>query len=401
MVIGIDASRANKQERTGTEWYSYHVIQQLKEIIPDTHQVFLYTKEPLLDDLADLPQHWKSKVLAWPPRFLWTQLRLSLEMLLHKPDILYIPAHTIPIIHPEKIALVVHDVGFERQDELYDPKLIGYNSGVMKRIINAGVKLATLGKYGSSERDYHRFAMDLAVKHATRIITVSEFSKREMIDIYKLPEELIAAIPNGFNALAAPADTEEILAELSISKPYIAFVGRLEQKKNVPRLIEAFGVLKQSYGYEGKLVLVGSPGYQHELIQKLIRDNQLSGDIIETGWADSAQLAAIVANADVFVLPSLYEGFGIPVLEAMSADTVVACSDIPSLREVAGDAAFFFNSKSSNAIAAALNTVISDELLRDDLILRGRRRITHFSWALTAKSTWAELEKILYNTGHE
>src|SRR5260221_1783404 len=102
ITIGIDASRANVRHRTGVEWYAYHVIQELKKIVPDSYRVLLYTREPLRGDLAELPPRWEQRVLRWPPKFLWTQKRLSWEMLVRPPDLLFSPVHVLPLVHPRR-----------------------------------------------------------------------------------------------------------------------------------------------------------------------------------------------------------------------------------------------------------------------------------------------------------
>ena len=119
MVIGIDASRANHEEKTGVEWYAWHLIEEFKKIIPDTHRVILYSDEPLRGALSVLPAHWESRVLRWPPRRLWTQVRLSYEMLVRRPDVLFIPAHVCPIIHPDRTVMTVHDIAAVQFPETY------------------------------------------------------------------------------------------------------------------------------------------------------------------------------------------------------------------------------------------------------------------------------------------
>lgn len=396
MIIGIDASRANAEHRTGTEWYSFHVIQELKRLIPAEHEVVLYTKEPLRSDLAELPQHWSCKILRWPPRFLWTQLRLSIEMLIDTPDLLYIPAHTIPLIHPQKIALVVHDVGFERDTELYNDKSIGYSQPIAKKMINALVRLFTGGKYGATEKDYHRFAMDLAIKYATKMITVSEFSKSEMVDIYNLEPNRITVIPNGLNDLTTIASNEaETFSTFHIKKPYLLFVGRIEQKKNIPRLIDAFALLKKEYNFPGQLVLAGSPGYQYSEVQKRIKTHGLDNSVIQTGWTTEEELATLMQQATLFVFPSLYEGFGIPVLEAMRAGIPVICSDIPALKEVAADAAVYMNPRSHEDMAKQIADLYADSAKQQELQHAGYTRIERFSWKRTAQETWEVINSLV------
>ncbi|MBI2411051.1 MAG: glycosyltransferase family 4 protein [Candidatus Kerfeldbacteria bacterium] len=370
MIIGIDASRANSLTRTGTEWYSYHVIQELKKLIPAEHEVVLYSKEPLRADLADLPAHWRSRVLHWPPKLLWTQFRLSLEMLLHRPDVLYIPAHTIPLIHPKKIALVVHDVGFERQTELYSTK----------------------------EKAYHRFAMKLAVKYATSIITVSAFSKSEIVDVYHIDPKRITVIFNGLNNYeydSASIPFSSLEQRLHIRKPYLLFIGRVEQKKNIPFLIDIFAILKTQYHFSGQLILAGSPGFGHDDVMNRIAAHQLKQDVIQTGWIEEHELRTLMQNATLFVFPSAYEGFGIPILEAMQAGIPVVCSAIPALQEVGGEAACYMDIHSSHSAAEKINALLAAPDQMMTLRQKGTERVKQFSWSATAAQTWKTISTLL------
>src|SRR3989339_1868807 len=149
MKIGIDASRANNLQKTGVEWYSYFLLKNLKKIIPEDIEVVLYTREKLQGDLAELPKNWSNKVLCWPPKIFWTQIRLSLEMLFHKPDILFVPAHVCPIIHPKKTVMTVHDIAALRFPD----------------------------SYNWLEEWYSLASVRFALKNISKIITPSQFTK--------------------------------------------------------------------------------------------------------------------------------------------------------------------------------------------------------------------------------
>ena len=393
MVIGIDASRANAEQRTGTEWYSYHVIQGLKKLITVEHTVVLYSKEPLRGDLAQLPANWSSKVLGWSPKLLWTQLRLSWEMLLHRPDLLYISAHTTPIIAPSNTVSVIHDVGFMRDVALYNDRAIGYKRSFARSCINLCVRIVTFGRYGATERDYHSFALSLALKKSKKIITVSEFSKSEIHDVTHVPLERVTVIPNGLNIRDSYTDTK-IFANTGIQQPYLFFVGRIEEKKNSLRLIEAFALLRERHGFNGQLVLAGSPGYGYDRIVQRMMELGVREWVVETGWVSENALGALMHAAAVFVFPSLYEGFGIPVLEAMHLGVPVACSDIPPLREIASDAACFFDPLNPEKMAAAIANVLS-ESARSIYAKKGMEQVKKFSWERTARETWNVLQSLL------
>ena len=229
MTIGIDASRANKKEKTGTEWYSYHLIQELKKRTEAPQQgltssddkvrpckVILYSPTPLTGDLALLPANWESQVLRWPFKKLWTQGRLALQMLWRKPDVLFVPSHAIPFIHPQKTITTIHDIGFK----------------------------ANSGFYARQEGWYHRFALRLALRKAYRIIVPSEFTKKELGGDPKK----IVVIPHGvdprFHTRYTPEEIQIVLTKYNLRKPYFFYIGRLEDKKNTPTLLRAFSLFQ-------------------------------------------------------------------------------------------------------------------------------------------------------------
>lgn len=371
MTIGIDASRANKSEKTGTEWYSYHLVQELKKITDPKDQFVLYSREKLRDEIGDLPPNWKSRVLNWAPKKLWTQIRLSWEMWQRPPEMIFIPAHTIPLIHPDKVVTTCHDVAFLRLPEAYDWLAL----------------------------KYHKFAIKFAIRHAAKIISVSEFTKNELVEFFKISPGRIAVVPNGYDSerykiIEDKEAMAKVLEKYKITEPYILYAGRMELKKNTPGLVEAFGLLKKSSKFQVpsyKLVLVGQPGFGYEKVIKAIADNDLQNDVIMPGWVAREDLPHLMNGAAVFVFPSLYEGFGIPILEAMACGTPVVASGIPALREVAGEAAYLVDPYSPENMAEGINRVLTDEHLREDLKIRGLERARQFSWERCAKETWEVL----------
>ena len=216
ILIGIDASRANKIKKTGTEWYSYHLIQELKKIAPQYRDAgfILYSAEPLRGDLGILPRNWESRVLAWSPKRFWTQIRLSWEMWRRPPDILFIPAHTIPIIHPKKVVTTVHDLGF-----INFPKA-----------------------YGWLEKIYHKFALNFAVKNATKIITVSEFTKNELIKYTKIIPEKVAVVYNSHDS-----ERYKIISDKSAVEKVLGFSAYAQEPITQPGLPAGVGIPKPSY----------------------------------------------------------------------------------------------------------------------------------------------------------
>lgn len=396
MIIGIDASRANVKNKTGTEWYAFYIIEEIKKMADPQDQFILYSKKKLNGVLAKLPPNFTSKILRWPPKYLWTQLRLGFEMLIQKTDVLFVPAHTVPIICPKKTITTLHDVGFEEFASLYSKKEIGPDNWIVKKLLKIIIRVLSFGKYSTTELDYHRWSARLARKKASTIITVSNFSKQEIIKQLDIPEELIkvvyAAHGNAYHRIDDEIKINSILAKYTINKPYFLYIGRLETKKNVDGIVRGFSSFKERYPNQNyQLVLVGTPGYGFDKIRHIITNKNLTHDVVLPGWVENEDLPLLMNAATAFVFPSRYEGFGIPIIESMACGTPVITSDRGATKEIAGGAALLVNPNDSEAIARAFIQIMSDESLRTSLTQKGLERSTHFSWT---KST-AEILHIL------
>ncbi len=370
MIIGIDASRANTDHRTGTEWYSFHVIQELKKIIPAEHTVRVYVKEALKKDLLPLPSNWEVRVLGWRPGLFWTQLRLSIEMLFHSPDVLYVPAHTIPVISPKNTVTVIHDVGFVTHPELYS----------------------------ASELRYHRFSLRLAVKKARELITISDFSKKEIGKIAPQIHNRLHKIYNGLHVRNIEPDNS-ILERFQLrDKKILLTIGRVEEKKNSPRLAEAFAAYATAGDPSAVLVFAGGAGFGASAIQDFIKERQLENRVIFTGYLSDAEIVALLQHAHAFVFPSLYEGFGMPILEAFSYGLPVICSNIEPLREIGGETAVYFDPYSTTEITHAIEHAINTTMTAKERDLQktaGKVYIERFSWEQTAGATWKIIEAMV------
>jgi len=363
MLIGIDASRANRAQKTGVEWYSYRLIEELKKIIPQTERVVLYSDEPLVGNLAIMPGNWSQKIIkslrspnskrVW----LWTQLGLSLEMIFSWPDVLFVPSHAMPLFHPGKTVITLHDIGFLKFPAAYKP-------------------LARL---------YHRFSSWFASRFAWKIITPSEFTKKEIIEIYKIKSEKIFV-----THLAPSLDFSKDSVSDGILKPYFLFVGRVEEKKNILGLLRAFEIFSENREIKYNLVFVGMPGFGFEKLEEKIKNSNVKERIKITGFIKDEELPALYRNAEAFVLPSFYEGFGIPVLEAFSCGAPVICANTSSLPEIVGKGAILVDPKNPEEIAKSMEKVLNLET-RKELIERGFVRVKEFSWQKTAQKTWEVL----------
>mgnify|MGYP003556120126 FL=1 len=356
MLIGIDASRAFLKKRTGIEEYSYQVIKHLRQAL-ESEQVILYVRSDQTVDF-ELPEHWRVKKL-WAPRF-WTQGRLSLEMLLHPPDVLFVPAHTVPIIHPKRTVVTMHGLEYE-----FCPSA-----------------------YAWFERWYMRLSIRFSCRATERIIAVSENTKQDLMRIYAVPEEKIQVVYEGYAAENKKQITDNIqhsLLNICYSKPYLLFIGRLEERKNIVRIIEAFEILKERYHIPHTLVLAGKSGYGYAKIKSTIENLQSKIPIEELGYVTEEEKWELLKNADVFLFPTLYEGFGIPVLEAQSVGVPVVASDTSSLPEVGGDAAVYVDPLNAESIALGIQKLLSDHGFRDGIIRKAAHNVNRFGWAQCAE----------------
>ena len=367
MVLGIDASQANREIRSGTEWYAFYLIEEFKQLLRGRSdiRVRLYTRDPLRSDLAqDLPANFENRILKWPFKYFWVQKRLSLEMLLHPPDVLFCPAHTIPLIHPPKTLTTLHDIGFEDYPELYD-------------------KLSLW---------YHKFSARLAVKKTRHIFTPSEFSKERIIEVYGCDPAKIIVIHLGYDAekfkLMDRGAVEPRLAKYDLRyKDYFLFIGRLEPKKNILNIVKAYETLDT----EIPLVLAGRKVNIRDVKTYLADRPDLSSRIKFIGYFEEDDLALLYNGAKILVFPTLYEGFGLPIIEAQACGTPVVTSNTGSCTEIAGRGAVIVDPESPEEIAAAISQLLFDQTLREEKISAGFENIKRFSWQTCAEKTLEQL----------
>lgn len=234
-------------------------------------------------------------------------------------------------------------------------------------------------------------AVPWSVRRATRVITVSELCRRQIVERYRLPDAKVVCVYNGPGPAAQPiprSEAQELVSGLGIdaARPLVLAVGNLQPRKNLVRLIEAFQRLTEN-GIDAELVIVGPEHYRAELVRRA--SEGMAARVRLTGYLTDRQLAACYECATVFVFPSLFEGFGIPAVEAMAHGTPVACSNAGALPEVCGDAAEYFDPTDVDAIATAIKRVLTDQTLRDSLSRAGRERQRRFSWQTAALETVA------------
>lgn len=390
MKIGIDASRYAHSEATGVEWYSWHIINALLEQIgkddkddvsskPKSrsgsrtdNEVILYSKSPLhaksnFSPAAASPLHLKITNRVLPFKRLWTLWKLSAEMKKNPPDVLFVPSHVLPLYLPKKSVITIHDTAFRH----------------LKK------------SYSFLEYHYLNWSTKFAVKNATKIIVPSEATKKDLIEFFNCPKGKITVIQHGFeppNFTQADIDkvfrNSEIFKYFDITKnsPYIFFVGRLESKKNLARLIEAFEKFLKKYP-DYRLILAGKRGTGFEQILKTVNRLKLNQKVIMPGYITEEEKAVLYKYCQIFAFPSLYEGFGLPILEAFYYEKPVLTSFVSCLPEVAGDAVYYVDPKNIHAIYEGLDTLVSNKDYVRGLVKLGKERLKLFSWKIAAKKT--------------
>ncbi len=367
MLIGIEASRANRLQKTGVEWYAYHLIQNLK-LLPEAslHSWLLYSNEILSQGLEKGPRNWHERRLAWPPKYLWTQARLSLEMMFRPPEVLFVPAHVLPRVIPKRSVVTIHDIAFHHFPQLYKPRQV----------------------------QYHEWSTKDIVKRADRIITVSGFSKQELVESYGVNPDKVCVTHLGMETKhlkpARPERIQELLDAWQIHGKYFVFIGRLERKKNVTTLLQAFAIFKEQQGKDDdtNLVLVGQPGAGYEEIERLAADEKIQKFVHLIGYVSEEEKAALLSGAVALVHPSWYEGFGLTPLEAMACGCPVICSRAASLPEVVGiENALWFEPGDPETCAWHMEHMLNEPLSREELIKRGEVWVKRFTWEETARQT--------------
>jgi glycosyltransferase involved in cell wall biosynthesis len=354
-VIGIDASRLSIAQRTGTETYTWETLRALAALHePDS--IRLYLNAETLPPEADFS--WDIRAIPFP-RF-WTHARLSLEMAVHPPRVLWVPAHVIPLNHPRSV-VTIHDLGYLHVPEGHTAR--------QRRMLD--------------------YTTRWSVHAASHLIAISETTKRDLIERYHVDPRNITVIPHGVNtSLARPDEPTiaETIVRLSVHRPFILAVGTLQPRKNFDGLARALDALK-SAGLPHRLVIAGKRGWLADEVDRAISASGNADRVQRLGYVSEQDLAALYAAADLMVFPSWYEGFGLPALEAMQCGTPVVASNRGALPEAVGEAGLIVDPGDDAALGQAMVRALTDDALRGRLVAEGHRRASEFTWERTAKMT--------------
>ena len=358
MNIAIDANEANIIKRVGIGRYAFNVLWGIYNIAKKSREKVKFVVLTKSQPVADMPishSFWQYKVLN--PGFLWTQiaLRRYLKVINEKPDLLFTTSHYAPYLTDIKTIISIMDLSY-----IHYPKLFNRIDLIKLKYLTA-----------------------LSVKKARKIITISKFSKSEIVNFYGInPDKITVAYPGVETDIFKPAKTEN-------NSSYILFVGTLQPRKNIAGLIKAFKLISSDHNL--KLVIAGKKGWLYENIFSEVRKYGLQDRIIFKDYVNEYDLIKLYQKAVCFVLPSFYEGFGIPVIEAMACGCPVIVSNSSSLAEIVGNAGLRINPYKHEEIAKAIIKVISDKDTREKLKVEGIRQAKNFSWQKTSQIIYTNL----------
>ncbi|HYK07916.1 MAG TPA: glycosyltransferase family 1 protein [Candidatus Eisenbacteria bacterium] len=371
MIIGIDGNEANQQNRVGIGEYAYQLLLQFYKTA--SIEFHIYLKHPPREDMPKQRPGWKYVLVG--PKKLWTQIGLPLYLFTHfpRPDVFFSPTHYAPRFCPIPTAIAVMDVSYLHFPELFARRDL--------------YQLTSWTKY--------------SVKNASRVFTISNASRNDIIQMYqKNPKKVVVTYPGIKNELSNmnnAVNKKDMQKKFGIGENYILFVGTLQPRKNIARLIEAFSMLKNNEEKKIELVIVGKKGWLYEEILAAPQKFGVEEDVKFLEFVGNDDLPSLYKHAMMFVLPSLYEGFGLPVVEAMKYGTPVITSNVSSLPEAGGDGALYVNPEDVNEITKAIQKLLDNPKLREEMVKKGFEQVKKFSWEKTAKETLEVLQQVASN----
>ena len=373
MIIGIDGNEANIKNRVGVGQYAFNLITQLNKL-DKNNQYIVYLKNRPLSDMPKPSKDWQYRVFG--PSKLWTRFALPLHLFTEKTklDLFYSPTHYSPLFCPCPTIPTIHDLGYLEAKNQFTKK-------DLYQLINW---------------------TNQSIKKSAHIITVSNFSKNEIEKIYNINPQKITIAYNGTDnpSKINKKDEEKILLTYNLKpKNYYLYLGTLKPNKNIPFLIKSFAqYLKETkdlkFQDSNVLVIAGKKGWLFEEIFETVKQEGIEDKVIFTDFINEDQKWTLYKHAKALVLPSIYEGFGIPVIEAMKSNTPVITSNIAPLKEVIQDNGFYFNPTKQKELINQFIKLDSLSLTKiKEITDKAKIRADFFSWSNTAKSVLKVFEQ--------
>ncbi len=375
MNIWIDGFEANVPQRLGSGQVAFELLRNLEKIDKKNSYTILLASDPLFDLPAER-EGWEYKILKIKKFKTYIGIPWELYSSKQKPDVIFSPTHYGPIFSPVKRVIMIFDLAFLKFKNMFKP------------------------------RDLYQLTLwtKISIKKAAKIITISNYTKKDIQSIYGInKEKIVLAYPGYDSEIFKPINNrqkiEEVKQKYKISKNYIIYIGTIQPRKNLPRLIEAFSRVVKSIPdlqlvIVGKTTGLGRQGWMFEETLQAPKRFDIEDKVIFTGFASSEDLPYLINGAVAFVQPSLYEGFGIPVVEAMACGVPVLTSKSSSLPEVVGSAGLTFDPESVTQIEQAIRVISTDKKLREKLVKLSLKQAKKFSWQKMAKETLRVLENV-------
>jgi len=371
MNIGFDINEANIPQRVGVNQVAYNIFVAIVKNLPEGDKIIALGKERPLPDMPPSSDKLTYEIFGSKKAWVLTSLTKRLWFGQPKIDILFSPSHYAPIFSPVKSAIFLMDLSFERFGTKY---FTDYDINQLKKWT------------------------PISVKKAQKIFTISEFSKNEITKVYGTsPEKIEVVYPaydkEMFHGKVPMTKQVSVRKKYIINGSFLLYWGTLQPRKNISRLIEAFSKLKET---RLKLVIVGKRGWLYDQILDQARKLEIANRVIFTGFAPTEDLPALIKASRAFVLPSLYEGFGIPVVEAQADGVPVVISQVSSLPEVAGESGIYIEDPNSvESIKLALEKVLSlSTSAKGKIVKAGKENTKRFDWDTSAQRIISVLKNI-------
>lgn len=366
MIIGVDGNEANVNRHVGVSVYTLNLLRYFQKNATENIGFKIYLRARPNATMPIETQYFKYKIVSGP--FGWSQLFMPLHLNIHRDiNLFFTPAHYAPRYCPVPLVVSVHDLSYFYYPEEFLQKDL--------------YKLKTWTEY--------------SVQKAQKIISVSKTTKKDIMKFYSIPDEKIEVIYNGYEKDTDNAKKTDLPENLRSLKKYILYVGTIQPRKNLINLIKAFYAFQKNHN-DYSLVIVGKRGWLADEIYQEAEKLGINDLVIFTGYLEDAYVNELYRNAFCFVLPSLYEGFGIPILEAMSHKCPVLTSYRSSLPEIGSEACLYFDPSKPEEIEGKLELLSRSNDLRNDLIKKGLERVTQFSWDDCGKKTMTLLQDCLH-----
>ncbi|HER24650.1 MAG TPA: glycosyltransferase family 1 protein [Candidatus Atribacteria bacterium] len=371
MRIAIDLITITGKN-AGLQSYAKQLVEGIAKVDKKNEYILLINSRAKKLFTINQP-NFKNIFIHTPKRFIgiWEQIYFPFIQFLKEVDLLHSPVSAVPIVAPCKTVLTIHDLTFK----IY-PKTMQW-----------------------WDRFYWNFFITQGVKRVERIITDSISTKKDLIKYYNIQKNKVSVIPLCCSSQYYMSSNEFFLNEIkqkyNINKPYILFVGTLEPRKNISILLKAFNIAKQKGKLKHSLVIVGRKGWLFDDIFQIVKNLRMENDVIFTGFVPDEDLPSLYHGSDLFVYPSIYEGFGLPPLEAMACGTPVIASNSSSLPEVVGDAGILIDPKDVNAFASVIVRVLNKEELKIEFAKKGKLWAQRFTTEKMAYQTIKVYKKII------